>query len=304
MLQCTARLSVVCDGSSLGHVLDASRLLEEVEATGPLEASSPRGVERSAPSSWAQGNGRGAAEDTQPAPELRPPAALEPAAGALEPSNGTAAVATPLLFDNGIGGLNAAGEYEMCVHADALPPAPWVNVVANPFGGFVVSERGSGFTWAGSSYFYRLTPWHNDPVSDPATEVLYLRDEETGGLWSATPAPAGQEATHTVRHGPGRSVFESVRDDIETRLVLGMVEGEAVKLSVLRVTNRSSRPRTIGFTAYVEWTLGVHREQTQHQVRTGFIPELGAVFARNLFDPRPSARHFSPTRTTPKRWRN
>jgi cyclic beta-1,2-glucan synthetase len=25
-----------------------------------------------------------------------------------------------------------------------------------------------GFTWAENSYFYRLTPWHNDPVSDPA----------------------------------------------------------------------------------------------------------------------------------------
>ena len=29
---------------------------------------------------------------------------------------------------------------------DALPPAPWVNVVGNPVAGFVVSESGTGTT--------------------------------------------------------------------------------------------------------------------------------------------------------------
>ena len=46
-----------------------------------------------------------------------------------------------------------------------MPPAPWANVIANPRAGFIVTERGAGFTWAENSYFYRLTPWHNDPVA-------------------------------------------------------------------------------------------------------------------------------------------
>ncbi|HEX2190730.1 MAG TPA: protein ndvB, partial [Longimicrobiaceae bacterium] len=195
-----------------------------------------------------------------------------------------------LRFDNGYGGLTEAGAYQMRVRGDFVPPAPWANVVANPHGGFVVSERGAGFTWAENSYFFRLTPWHNDPVSDPAPEAVYLRDEETGETWSATPAPAGGDAAYTVRHGAGASVFECEHDGVATRLTLGMAEDEAVKLSVLHLANRGERPRRIEVTAYVEWTLGVLREHTQHQVRTRFDAESGAVLAQNSFDPQFAGR--------------
>ena len=48
-----------------------------------------------------------------------------------------------------------------------MPPALWVNVVANPAFGFLISEGGSGYTWAGNSQMNRLTTWSNDPVVDP-----------------------------------------------------------------------------------------------------------------------------------------
>ena len=84
----------------------------------------------------------------------------------------------------------------------ALPPAPWTNVLANPGFGCLVTEAGLGYTWAGNSQMNRLTPWSNDPVSDPPGEVLYLRDEETGEFWTPTPLPCGA-ARLTVRHGQG-----------------------------------------------------------------------------------------------------
>src|SRR5207253_2783138 len=79
---------------------------------------------------------------------------------------------------NGIGGFNTDGEYEIRLTGAELPPAPWVNVIGNPAGGFCVSESGCGATWAGNSYFYRLTPWHNDPVRDPSSDCIYIRDDE------------------------------------------------------------------------------------------------------------------------------
>ena len=60
------------------------------------------------------------------------------------------------VFDNSYGGFNADGsEYLISVHSTPgneliLPPAPWVNVIANPSCGFFVSESGSGNTWAGT----------------------------------------------------------------------------------------------------------------------------------------------------------
>ncbi len=84
-----------------------------------------------------------------------------------------------------------------------LPPAPWVNVVANPAAGFLVSEAGSGYTWAANSQANRLTPWSNDPVSDPPGEVVYLRDEDTGAVWSPTPLPVADSAAGARPPRPG-----------------------------------------------------------------------------------------------------
>ena len=97
-----------------------------------------------------------------------------------------------LAFDNGLGGFSSDGrEYVIYLDPGQQPPAPWVNVVANPEFGFLVSESGSGYTWALNSGENRLTPWSNDPVTDRPGEALYLRDEETAEVWSPTPQPCG-----------------------------------------------------------------------------------------------------------------
>jgi cyclic beta-1,2-glucan synthetase len=190
-----------------------------------------------------------------------------------------------LAFDNEYGGMTSDGEYVVRVRGDQLPPAPWSNVVANPHGGFLVTERGGGFTWAGSSYAFRLTPWRNDPVSDLPGEALYLRDDDSGAVWSATPAPIRSRASYRVRHGAGYSSFDLERGGIATTLTLAMAEDEAVRISLLRLTNLGSRPRHITLTAYVEWTLGTLRKRARHHVRTWMEPEQAAMFAQNRFDP-------------------
>ncbi|MBV5323609.1 hypothetical protein JZU51_02500, partial [bacterium] len=83
-----------------------------------------------------------------------------------------------LLFDNGLGGFDS-DQREYVIHLDRgqWTPAPWVNVIANPEFGFLVSEAGMGCSWSINSGENRLTPWHNDPVSDPPSEAVYLRDE-------------------------------------------------------------------------------------------------------------------------------
>ena len=286
MLRATARLTLSCDGRSLAHVLDMHTVLDEAEPDVAAQSSQLRRMERpTADPSLAGLRARDRRRNVfphDPVAGVRPgprPSGHEPAPLDSE------AEPDALLFDNGFGGLTATGEYQIRVRGGFMPPMPWANVIANPHGGFVVSEGGAGATWAANSYFYRLTPWHNDPVSDPASEVLYLRDEETGDLWSATPAPLRRDLAYVVRHGVGSSVFQCEHERIAIRLTLGMAEGEAVKLSVLEVTNRDVRPRRIAVTAYVEWTLGVLREHTQYQVRTSYDAELGAVLAQNFFDP-------------------
>jgi cyclic beta-1,2-glucan synthetase len=254
MLRATARVHVTCDGRSLIGIIE--EITTSDAAIAPLSTGAPR------------------------------PAFARPAPAIEYPRDARMRVATqPLAFDNGIGGLTADGAYQIRVGGDRVPPAPWANVVANERGGFLVSERGAGCTWAESSYFYRITPWHNDPVSDPPCDVFYLRDIESGELWSATPAPVRSELPYTVTHRQGGSVFEHTRAGIATELTMGLAETDPIKLSVLRVTNQSARARRLTITTYAEWTLGSLREHTQHQVQTSFDAEHRAILALNSFDP-------------------
>ncbi len=251
MLSATARVHIPCDGRPLSRIVPAAATRTRLDADDTL---APVPSER----------------------RIRPRAPLPaPSSDGLEGADVTG---------NGIGRLAADGDYVIQVAGDRLPPAPWANVIANPAGGFLVTERGAGCTWAGSSYFFRLTPWHNDPVADPICDVIYLKDEESGAQWSATPAPVPSTGGWEVRHGPGRSTFRHEEDGITTDLTVGLPRNAAAKLSVVRVTNRSERRRTLTVTAYAEWTLGVRREATWHHVRTAFDATHRAILAQNLYD--------------------
>ena len=148
-----------------------------------------------------------------------------------------------------------------------------------------MTERGGGCVWAGNSYFFRLNPWSNDPVTDPLGEAIYLRDADTGEVWLPVPAFARDRDEYVVRHSAGSSTFEHERGGIESSLRMGMAREEPVKLSLLRLTNSGDTPRRIEINTYVEWTLGITREHTRHQVHTSFDPARGALYATNHFDP-------------------
>ncbi|WEN15442.1 glucoamylase family protein [Rhodanobacter sp. AS-Z3] len=183
------------------------------------------------------------------------------------------------------GGFSLDGREYVIVQRPGDPtPAPWCNVLANPHFGTVISESGSAYTWAENAHEFRLTPWHNDPVSDGSGEALYLRDEETGQVWSPTPLPRRGSGTYITRHGFGYSVFEHVENGIHSELWIYVALDASVKFSVLKLRNNSGQPRRLSVTAYVEWLLGDLREKTSMHVVTGSDPASGAVFARNAYN--------------------
>ncbi|MDD4882546.1 MAG: glucoamylase family protein, partial [Gallionellaceae bacterium] len=190
-----------------------------------------------------------------------------------------------LILANGLGGFTPDGrEYVITTTAAQVTPAPWVNVLANPQFGSVVSESGQAYTWGENAHEFRLTPWHNDPVSDPGGEAYYLRDEETGRFWSPTPLPRRGAAPYVSRHGFGYSVFEHVEAGIRSELWVYVALDAAVKFSVLKVRNDSGRPRRLSATGYVEWVLGDLRPKSLMHVTTEADPYSGALYARNPYN--------------------
>ncbi len=191
-----------------------------------------------------------------------------------------------LTFGNGLGGFSTDGrEYVIYLEPGQQTPAPWINVVANPVFGFLVSESGSGYTWSLNSGENRLTPWSNDPVTDRPGEVLYLRDEETAEVWSPTPQPCGAGAPYLVRHGAGYTVFEHNSHALRQRLRLFVPPDAPVKIIQLRLENATQRPRRITATFYAEWVLGVTRDAADQFVIPEFDDASQALLARNPWQP-------------------
>ena len=196
--------------------------------------------------------------------------------------------ATPradLILTNGAGGFTPDGrEYVITLAPGQSTPAPWVNVIANPQFGTVVSDSGSAYTWSENAHEYRLTPWHNDPIIDGSGEAFYLRDEVTGRYWSPTPGPAPGRRPYVSRHGFGYSAFEHEAAGIRSELIVHVATDAPVKFWVLKVRNDSGEPRRLSCTGYIEWVLGDLRAKSAMHVTTEIDPKTSALFARNPFN--------------------
>ncbi|MBF0270354.1 MAG: cyclic beta 1-2 glucan synthetase [Alphaproteobacteria bacterium] len=190
-----------------------------------------------------------------------------------------------LILSNGLGGFTSDGrEYVLTLAPGQTTPAPWVNVLANPLFGTVISESGVAYSWGDNAHEFRLTPWHNDSVCDSGGEAIYLRDEETGHLWSPSPLPTPPSSPFTIRHGFGYSVFENRSNGLCTELWVYVAMDAAVKFSVLKIRNESDRARKLSATGYVEWVLGDLREKTAMHVTTRVDSKTGAIFACNPYN--------------------
>jgi cellobiose phosphorylase len=213
-----------------------------------------------------------------PVPRLRPTRQASPELPTRLPPR-------ELIFANGLGGFTRDGhEYVITLEPGRMTPAPWVNVLANPHFGTVISESGSAYTWVENAHEFRLTPWNNDPVQDPSGEALYLRDEATGQYWSPTPLPARGPTPYVIRHGFGYTVFEHTEQGIASELWVYVAMDAPVKFMVLKLRNVSERPRRLSVTAYCEWVLGDLRHQTLLHVQTEVDLTTGALLARNEYN--------------------
>ena len=190
-----------------------------------------------------------------------------------------------LEFFNGLGGFAENGREYVTVLGEGLrTPRPWINVIANPSFGFLVSESGSGFTWSLNSHDNQLTPWSNDPVTDPSGEAIYIRDDSTGEVWSPTALPIRDDtAPYMACHGQGYSRFQHGSHGILIELMQFVPSEDPIKISRLILQNDSGRSRRLSVTAYAEWVLGSSRSASAPYIITEVDAQTGALLARSAW---------------------
>ncbi|MGI1660170.1 MAG: GH36-type glycosyl hydrolase domain-containing protein [Desulfitobacterium sp.] len=190
-----------------------------------------------------------------------------------------------LWFYNGLGGFSQDGkEYIVELRGGSHTPLPWLNICANEQFGFQVSTTGSGYTWAGNSREHKLTTWSNDPVLDPLSEVIYLRDESSREVWTITPDPIRSKEKYLIKHGQGYTEFEYKHQELSQKMTLFVPLDGKIKISHVQLTNHSERRMELSATYYAELVMGVSREVTSPYIVTAYDEETGSLQAHNVYD--------------------
>ncbi|MEX2435051.1 MAG: glucoamylase family protein [Balneolaceae bacterium] len=196
-----------------------------------------------------------------------------------------------LIMFNGFGGFTKdGGEYHIIIHPDSknglpeLPPAPWVNIISNRNVGFIATEKGAGYTWSENSRENKLTQWSNDPVRDPHSEALYLRDEISGEFWSPTPGPTPGAGSYRVVHGFGYTKYSHDSQNLKQELLQFVPEDDPVKISKLKIKNSGDKKRYISIFSYNDLVLGVKREASVRYILNELSEDSQTIFSQNHYN--------------------
>ena len=189
-----------------------------------------------------------------------------------------------LLFFNDTGGFNKDGsEYVIYLRNKKHTPVPWSNVISNDRFGFLITESGGGYTWSENSRENKLTPWSNDPVADPSGEVIYLRDEDDGSVWTITPSPVREDSAYIIRHGFGYSIFEHISHGLRQTMNLFVPEDDSIKIYDIDLENSSAGSRNISLTLYIRPVLGVSEWITSRFIASRMDERSKVLLLKNTY---------------------
>lgn len=162
-------------------------------------------------------------------------------------------------------------------------PKPWVNIICPGKYGIALSQAGSGYSWYIHAGLNRLTRWEQDLIKDEWGKYFYLRDNQSGEIWSAAWKPVGRKPDfYECRHGIGYSIIRSRNLGILTELTFFVPKDDSLEVCLLKIKNTTDTVRQLSLFTYLEWCLGAapdsHREFHKTFIETDF--KEGTIFAR------------------------
>lgn len=158
-------------------------------------------------------------------------------------------------------------------------PRPWINVLANPGLGCLLSESGAGPTWARNSRLNQLTTWSNDPVADTPGEWWLLQDRASQRAWSLAPSAWGHgQARYRVTHAQGLTSIVHEVEGLRLAVHWCVDPNTAIKQVRVQVHNTGPGKRHLRLVALVEWLMG-ERRADRSTLHTRAVPGDGHALA-------------------------
>ena len=163
---------------------------------------------------------------------------------------------------------------------DAMPRT---QLLSNGRYAVMVTTAGSGYSRWGD---VAISRWREDVTRDAWGSYLFLRDTDSGAVWSATHQPTGVEAdSYEVIFAEDRADLSRRDGSIATALAIVVSAEHDAEIRRVSLTNLASRPREIELTSYAEIALATQAADVAHPafqnlfVQTEFVPGINALLA-------------------------
>ena len=161
---------------------------------------------------------------------------------------------------------------------------PRTHLLSNNHYDVFVTNSGGGFS---SCHGLAVTRWREDRVSDVWGSYIYVRDRETGRVWSAAHQPTCAPAdSYEVTFAPDKAEFRRRDRDIETVTDVTVSPEKNAELRRVTLTNHGGSTRTLEVTSYAEIALCTRDADLSHPafqklfLETEKLPNAPALLCR------------------------
>lgn len=187
-----------------------------------------------------------------------------------------------LKYYNDYGGFSENGfEYKMKLSKENKLPTVWSMILANPKFGTVITQNLGGFTWDGNSRLNRISAWNNCPSVDIPSEIIYLKDKETGNFWSLSENVNQKMQEYYITYGFGYVYLKMIKNSILHELETFIAKEETIKINILKLKNTSSEKKKLKLLYYVKPVLGEDEIKTSGYIKVN--KENNIIMAKNLY---------------------
>ncbi len=162
-------------------------------------------------------------------------------------------------------------------------PVPRTHLLSNGRYAVMMTAAGSGYSrWRDLA----VTRWREDMTCDCWGSYVFLRDMDSGNVWSAGYQPSGVDPeSYEVEFAEGRAEIARRDGTIATTLKVVVSAEDDAEVRHVSISNLGSRAREIELTSYAEVVLAPPAADTAHQafsklfVQTEFAADVGVLLA-------------------------
>ncbi len=160
-------------------------------------------------------------------------------------------------FLNTYGEFSDSGkEYIIEIKASYQLPTVWTNILANKFFGTIVTENMGGFTWNKNSRLNRLTAWNNDPILDLSSEIIYIKDINTGKIWTLNNTLNSENNNYNIIYGFGYTKYINEQSQINQETTIFVPENDNLKITNIKFRNNSEEKKVLKVLLYLKDVMG------------------------------------------------